>query len=138
MPREWQLFWQCQRSPVLRSQVVAALLAGTVIEVERLPRALLADVAVLATVTRTCCDAEIVDDYQALLQRVEEVWQEPTWTCRTFDSPYLGWLHFVLLGSVNLEVPEVAWMPDWIEELLEQDMPGYLAPEKKKERKRAA
>ena len=129
MQPAWKTFFACQRSPVLRSQVLLALMAGTPFEVERLPVAALPDVALLATASRSYCEAEIVDDYAALLRRVEEEWGAPDWTCKRFDSPHLCCLDFILKGTTEFVAAEDLYISELTQWLLDQEAPSYFKKE---------
>src|SRR5258708_1661037 len=79
----WAVFFRDQRSPFLRSQLITALMSGHPLELERLTNPVLADVLLLASTTRNYFEAEIIDDWEGLLRKVEEVWKNPMWTRRT-------------------------------------------------------
>lgn len=125
----WEVFFACQRSPVIRSQVIMALMAGTPFEVERLPVAALPDVTLLATASRNYCEAEIVDDYTRLLARLDEEWKRPTWTCQAFDSSHLCCLDFILRGTTEFIAPEDLYIQTLASWALEQEVPKYFKRE---------
>lgn len=128
---DWSRFFYCSRNPVLRSQLLTALLAGTPLTAERLPTAALADAVLLCEGARRYHSAEVVDDFAGLCRRVEEKWAEPTWTARTFDQLYLQ-----AVGSVTrsrsdsaLELPETGWIPNMVGWYLEHGVPEYFRQE---------
>jgi hypothetical protein len=125
----WETFFKCQRSPVLRSQILAALMCGTPFTVDKLPVAALPDVALLATASRGYCEAEIVDDYAALLGRVEEEWRRSEWTCRAFDSSHLNCLDFICKGTREFVALEDAYIPALVRWVLAQEVPQYFKKE---------
>lgn len=125
----WESFFSCQRSPVLRSQLLACLMAGQVLEVERLPAAALPDACLIATAAREYHEAEVVDDYARLLTRTDEVWRQSDWTCRTFDSPHLSWLDFILKGLREFDDPTERYIPDFVAWALGQEVPVYFKKE---------
>lgn len=86
--QQWETFFARQRSPVLRSQVITALQAGTPFAYEAVPTAALLDVAVVARVCRYHHTAEVVDDYTSLLRRIDELWKRPDWTTKVFDQAH--------------------------------------------------
>lgn len=127
----WQVFFRLQRSPVLRSEMLTALMSGTQLLAERIPNALLLDVALLATASRRYLEAEIVDDYAALLRRVEEKWAAPDWTARVFDSIHANYVSGLLKGwAMDMEqLDEVTYVPKMTQWYLEHDVPGYFVKE---------
>lgn len=131
-PLCWESFFQCQRHPVLRSQVLAALMSGTVLEVERLPSPALLDVLLLATAARETCNAEIVSDYDALRTRVEEEWSKPDWTTRVFSSAHGRWANCILKGTKDFDSPEEAYIPSMVSWFMNHDAPQYIAKEAKR------
>jgi hypothetical protein len=125
----WTTFFRDQRNPVLRSQLITALMAGKQLEVERLPVSVLLDVVVLSMAARTYHDAEIIDDYQALLRRTDELWKDPMWTKRTFDQFHMSVADFIIRGSSEFVCYEDQYIPDLVGWLLEHDPPAYLERE---------
>lgn len=125
----WELFFRDQRSPVLRSQLITALMSGHQLEVERLPVAVLLDVVLLSMTTRNYLDAEVVDDYQLLLNRTEEKWKDPMWTCRVFDQTHTNAAGFILRGSDKFVCTEDMYIPSLVEWLLEHEPPQYFSEE---------
>jgi hypothetical protein len=129
-PLCWETFFQCQRSPALRSQLLAALLSGTQIVVERLPQQMLLDVVLLAFAARVYCDSEIVDNWAELLRRTEEEWERPDWTCRIFDSIHTSAANNIVHGQVsNFTCAEEQYIPDMAQWYLDHDLPEYFSRE---------
>jgi hypothetical protein len=123
----WEDFFRCQRSPVLRSQLLTALMAGTPLVVDRLPSASLLDVVLLATAARNHCDAEIVDDYAALLQRARDEWAAPGWTALVFDQQHGNKANYILQGSDWFDNHEESYIPDMVAWYLRQtDAPAVF------------
>jgi hypothetical protein len=128
--REWMQFFKCQTSPVLRSQLVTALLSGRLLEAERVPSQVLLDLALLSTASRQECNAEIVDDYRVLLRRVSREWGAPDWTARRMWSIHAATADFIVLGAeVTFEDPEVRYLPALVAWYLNQDVPRYFKKE---------
>jgi hypothetical protein len=126
-PRCWESFFKCQPSPVFRSQLLAGLMAGVKIEVARIPTSTLLDAVLLATAARTCCDAEIVDDYQSLLDRARDAWRAPDWTCHVFSSTHAAKADFILTqGMTDFVCAEDAYIPEMVSWYLRQDAPDYF------------
>lgn len=125
----WTVFFRDQRSPFLRSQLITALMSGHALEVERLPTATLADAVMLSMTARCYHEAEIIDDYQALLSKTNEVWKDPMWTRRTFDQFHLGAVSFILMGSTEFVCHEDKYVPGLVGWLLEQEPPDYFSKE---------
>lgn len=125
----WPLFFRCQRNPFLRSQLITALMAGTQLELARLPNAVLADVVLLAMVSREYHQAEIIDDYAGLLERINEVWRNPEFTHRTFDSIHLSTVSFITMGTNQIHCAEEQYIPDLVEWYLTRDAPDYFTKE---------
>lgn len=129
-PLCWETFFQCQRSPVLRSQLLAALLNGTRLVVERLPQSALLDAVLLGFAARVYCEAEIVDNWAELLRRTEEEWERPDWTCRIFDSIHTSAANNIVKGQVsNFTCVEEQYIPDMVQWYLEHDLPEYFSQE---------
>lgn len=125
----WELFFRDQRAPFVRSQLVTAIMAGRVLEVERLPVIALLDAVLLATAARVYLEAEIIDDYQTLLRRADDAWKDPMWTCRVFDQTHSAAANFVIQGSTEFKCYEEAYIPDFVARMLEQDPPVYFKKE---------
>lgn len=128
---DWPRFFYCSRSPVLRSQLLTALLAGTPLTAERLPTTALADAVLLCEGARRYHAAEVVDDFAGLCRRVEEKWAEPAWTTRVFDQLYLNAVGFVtrFRSDCALEMPETGWIPEMVGWYLEHGVPEYFRRE---------
>lgn len=126
-PRCWESFFMCQPSPVLRSQLLTALMAGTVLEAECVPTSALLDVVLLATAAREHCNAEIVDDYEALLQRTRDEWNRPDWTTRVFDSIYANKANQILQGRTEFH-SECEYVPRMVAWYLAHEAPELLEP----------
>ena len=125
----WEAFFKCQRNPFLRSQILAALMSGTQLELARLPNAALADVVLLATVSREYHDAEIIDDYEGLLERVRELWKLSEFTHRTFDSIHLSTVSFITMGTKQISCVEEKYIIDLVEWYLNHDAPTHFTKE---------
>lgn len=123
----WRTFFCRQRHPLLRSNVTATLMAGRVMEVERLPKAALLDALLLAFTARTYFDAEVVDDFPALLRRADEVWREPGWSCRVFDQAHCAVADFIIRGSAEFVCREDLYIPAMVGRILAEDPPAYFA-----------
>lgn len=132
----WELFFQCQRNPVLRSQLITALMGGTPLIVERVPTALWLDLVLVATTTRECLEAEIVDDYAGLLRMTDERWRDPLFTSRVFWSIHAGRADFIVRsGGTDVdglwEDPETAYLPGLMTAYLESPgVPEYFVEER--------
>ncbi len=125
----WSFFFQCQRNPVLRSQLITSLMAGQPLEVERLPAAMLLDVTLLATATREYHEAEIIDDYHSLIRTTEEHWRDPMWTVRVFDQTHLCKADYVLRGATEFVTLEDSYIPALAGWYLGHDVPTYFSKE---------
>ncbi len=124
---DWEVFFSRQRSPVLRSQMITAMMAGRPLEVERLPAAALLDAVVLSMAMRSYHEAEVVDDYAALLRRADAAWQDPMWTCRVFDQYHCNIASFIVrMGNAEFVAYEDLYVPDYAARLLSQDVPEYF------------
>ncbi len=116
-PLAWETFFRCQPNPVLRSQLITALLAGVPLQVDRIPTPVLLDAVLLAFAARTYCEAEIVDDFQTLCDRAEEEWRQPDWTTKVFSQLHACAANFIINhGSKSFSgveeqyiVPMVRW-----------------------------
>ena len=131
-PLCWETFFRCQKAPLLRHQILMALMAGTPFCVERLPSAVLLDVLLVATAARQDCGAEVVDDYDGLVTRVRAAWARPDWTCRVFDSIHLDKANCILDGRTEFICSEDVYIPNMVGWYLQQDVPEYVAKELKK------
>lgn len=130
----WERFFQHQRSPMLRSQLLTALMTGgKPLEVESLPSAVLLDTLLLAAVARQEHEAEIVDDYDGLLARVNREWAEPAWTCKRFDQRHSGLASLIAIGnSVTFTDPDVEYLVTMVGTYLNQDAaPEFFGKVKK-------
>jgi hypothetical protein len=141
-PLCWESFFRCQRSPILRSQLLTALMAGTQLVMERVPTSGLLDALLLSTATRNYCEAEIIDDYDGLLVRTAETWKRPDWSTKVFSSMHANAANFILLGTKEFNCAEDAYIPAMVGWYLQQDPPDYFSHEMTeadlKKRKRAA
>jgi hypothetical protein len=125
----WELFSRCQRSPVLRSQLFTALMAGTPLELDRLLSTVLADTVLLCMVSRVYHQAEIIDDYQGLLDKVSDAWRNPEFTHRVFDSIHLSTVSFITQGTAELKCVEDQYIVDMVQWYLEHEAPVYFSKE---------
>lgn len=126
----WEFFFRQQRSPLTRSQLITALMSGHQLEVERLPVGALLDAVVLASTTRVYHEAEVVDDFHALLRRTDAAWKDPLWTCRTFDQTHCNVASFIIMaGKTEFTAWEDLYIPDLVGWLLEHDPPEYFSAE---------
>ena len=125
----WEVFFSRQRNPFLRSQLITALMAGKTLEIERLPRPVLLDVVMLAAATRYYLDAEIIDDYNALLRHTDTEWKDPLWTARTFDQMHCSTADFVLRGAEEFVCAEDQYVPELANFYLQHDPPVYFSKE---------
>lgn len=126
----WEFFFMCQRHPVLRSQLVTSLMAGSQVDAERVPVHLLLDAVLLATAAREFHEAEVVTDYQRLLERTEEEWRRPDWTCKVFDSIHGDRADAIINRGVrDFPTPESAYVPALAGWLLGHDVPEYFSEE---------
>jgi len=125
----WDNFFKCQRCPVLRSQLITSLMAGKLLEVERLPKAALLDAVLIAMTTREYHQAEVIDDYTALCRLTNEEWKDPMWSCKVFDQNHLGTADFVVRGSNEFVCHEDQYIPGLIGWFLGHDVPEYFVKE---------
>lgn len=125
----WNLFFRDQRSPVLRSQLITALMSGHPLEVERLPTRTLLDAVLLAMTARNYFESEIIDDYNALLRRTDTAWKDPLWTKRTFDQLHMGVCDFILRGATEFKCYEDMYIPELVRWMLENEPPQYFVEE---------
>jgi hypothetical protein len=126
---DWEFFFRDQRAPLLRSQLITALMAGRVLEVDRLPTAALLDAVVLSMTARAYLDAEIVDDYAALLRRTDTAWRDPMWTRRMFDQTHIAAADFIVRGATEFKCFEDMYLPAFVGRMLELDPPSYFKRE---------
>lgn len=132
LPRRsaWELFFACQRNPVVRSQLITGLMAGTKLQFERVPTVALLDAVLLCTAAREFCAAEIIDDYEELLSRTKAEWERPEHTHRDFDSQHGRWAGCIVFhGARDFETPEERYVPGFVSWLLSQDAPEYFVRE---------
>lgn len=125
----WDIFFRDQRSPVLRSQLITALMSGHPLEVDRLPAAALLDVVLISMAARNYHEAEIIDDYNALLRRTDETWKDPMWTRRTFDQTHMAVADFIIRGTNEFKCSEDLYIPNLVQWFLENDPPSYFSEE---------
>lgn len=126
----WSFFFSCQRNPILRSQVLTALMAGVPLEIARLPTEVLLDVVLIATATREFHEAEVVDSYDELLTLTEEAWKRPDWTTKVFDSIHCNWADSILnRGRRDFDSPETKYVPSLVGWYLTHDAPVYFKKE---------
>jgi len=104
-------------------------MAGKQMEVERLPAASLLDVVVMSSATRNYHEAEIIDDFHALLRRTSDAWKSPTWCRKTFDQTHANAASFILMGLTEFVTLEDSYIPDLAGWLLEHDPPEYFTKE---------
>lgn len=123
--QEWEVFFSCQRHPILRSQLITAMMSGTVLDADRVPTGLLLDALLIATAARTDHNAEVVNTYDALVTRVREEWSKPDWTCRVFSSQHANKANWILQGQVEFCCAEDVYIPQYVGWLLQQDAPAY-------------
>jgi hypothetical protein len=127
--RCWESFFRCQKSPILRSQMLTTLMAGTPLQMEHLPMASLLDALLLAFTARTYCEAELIDDYEGLKRRTDDTWKRADWTTKMFDSIHVRAANFIILGSEELAACEEAYIPTMVAWYLGHDVPQYFAHE---------
>jgi len=128
-PRCWESFFQCQKSPILRSQMLTVLMAGTPLESEHVPTAALLDALLLAFTARTYCEVELIDDYEDLKRRTDDTWKRADWTTKVFDSIHACAANFIILGSEELAAAEEAYIPTMVSWYLGHDVPQYFVKE---------
>lgn len=121
----WESFFACQHSPIIRSTLLTCLMAGTVLQVERIPASALLDAVLLATAARKM-EAEIVDDYDALLSRAEEVWSKPDFTHKVMDNTHGRWANCIIKGQRDF-FDEEQYIPRMVEWYCGQEVPKYMA-----------
>jgi hypothetical protein len=126
----WDFFFRDQRSATLRSMLVASIMAGRPLEMERLPAGALLDVVLLGCACRVVHQAEVVDDWEALLRRTNEEWKNPLWTRKTFDQVHSGTASFIALqGRSEFLNFEESYIPDLAGWILAHEPPEYFARE---------
>jgi hypothetical protein len=126
----WEVFFQCQRSPVLRSQMLTTLMAGTALQAECVPTSSLLDAVLISFAARVYCEAEVVDDYARLLERTEELWRAPDWTSRVFNSIHGNTANFIINhGAREFVCAEEQYVPLMARWYLEHDCPEYFETE---------
>jgi len=153
-PKCWESFFRAQRHPVLRSQCLTALMAGTPIVVDRVPTPALLDVLLLAFTARTYHEAEIVAlgtpllasegdlvpegdgaadapgaAWDALKDRIREEWARPDFTSRVFASIHGRWADAILRGAEEFSCAEELYIPAMVEWYLAQQVPEYFSVE---------
>jgi hypothetical protein len=145
MIAHWDIFFRCQRYPILRSQVLVALMAGTVTPTERVPVAALLDVFVLATAARERVDADIVDNYAELERRVREEWDGERF--HVMSSQHGNCASSIVYLNADRKAifdrPEDSYIPAMLSKLFEvEEVPQYIGQEmteeKQPKRKKAA
>ena len=122
----WETFFRCQRSPVLRSQVLTTLMAGTPLEAERVPAGSLLDAVLISFTARAYCNVEVVDDYDALCSRTNEIWARPDFTHKMFSSAHGCAASFILRGSREFHAAEEGYIPAMVGWYLGHDVPNYF------------
>lgn len=132
----WTVFFRCQRHPILRSQLIVALIAGQQLTVARVPTALLLDLFVMATAAREFHDAEIVDSYDELVTVVKEIWNSPEYTAARMDQQHSNLASSILFLDSEVksifERPEDRYVPALVAAYLEMEaVPVYMTPRKK-------
>jgi hypothetical protein len=125
----WRQFFMCQRDPVLRSQLLTAMMAGTRLDYERLAVRMLPDVVLFSAAARWYHNAEVVDDYRGLLRRTDEIWKQPDWTTRTFNSIHGLWVTYLIRGTEDFETPEQRVIPPLVGWYLNAEPPSYFSEE---------
>lgn len=125
----WSIFFRDQRAPFLRSQMITALMSGHQLEVERLPAASLLDAVLLSMTARNYHEAEIIDDFNALLRRTDDLWRDPMWTRRVFDQTHTGAADFIIRGMTQFVCAEDMYIPELTQWFLEHDPPKYFSEE---------
>ena len=124
----WEIFFYEQRNPVLRSQMLTILMAGTPMEAERVPKAALLDALLLAYAARRYYSAEIIDDFQVLVERVKEEWERPTWTTKVFSNSHANAAAFIVYqGARSLDDCEHQYLLNMVEWYLGHDCPAYFS-----------
>lgn len=132
-PRCWEAFFMCQKNPIWRSQLITSMMAGTQLHAESVPNALLLDLLLFATASRYYLQAEIVDDYEALKQRVREEWAKPDWTTKVFSQTHARWCNCILNGATQFDCPEEKYIPDMVSWYIEHNPPVYFVEEFKEQ-----
>jgi len=128
-PRAWECFFRDQPFPVFRSQLLTALMAGTPLDVEHIPVRALADVAIIAAVSRYFCNAEVVTDWKALISKVRELWDAPTFSHKVFSNMHLRALASVIYHNSEQSAfsdHDELYLPELVRWYLEQETPDYF------------
>lgn len=136
MTRQAEHFLSGIYHPINRSNLVLALAAGTVIQVDSLPVDLLPTVTLLAVIGVRRFNQQIVDDYVALLRRMREVLAAAN-AARTIEETGERFNHpeFHLVSCLVCmfleeeggarwldDFPEAWYMPAVYEELINTDL----------------
>ena len=132
-------------SAVAVSDLVVCLAAGTIMKVDRIPTELLPAVVLLATIGLRGHNQQIIDDYEQLLLRLEEVIkhkEERDVLAASLDERYVPepwpWHPELYLacsisqrgprGEYNLnELPDAEYMFTVYEDLVNADLEAYFA-----------
>jgi hypothetical protein len=128
-PKAWESFFRCQPNPILRSQLLTGLMAGTRLETERIPTPALLDAVLIAAAARQAHNAEVIDDFQGLLDRTEAAWSRPDWCARVFSSIHGRWADRILKGTQGFDTPEENYIPAFVGWYLDHDPPEYFERE---------
>jgi len=105
-------------------------MAGVKLQAARLPSTALLDAVLIATAARNHCDAEVVDDYQVLVDRIAEAWRAPDWTARVFDSIHAKAADdIVTRGATEFVCAEDQYIDGMVAWYLRQDPPHYFKRE---------
>jgi hypothetical protein len=103
------------------------MMAGTVVETERCSEASLADFLLMAFTSRVYHEAEVVDDYEALLTRIREVWSRSEFTHHVFDSTHLRAAAYIAFQNCEeFSCPEEDYISALIGGWFEVDPPEYF------------
>jgi len=140
-----EYFFQCTRNPVSVSNLIVALAAGTPLQVDRIPPELLAPVVLLSTVGLRVFQQQIVDDYVALFNRMEELWKDCDVTLKLPNGESMQFLHLnpvsglIMDGPRNADyfigdLPELRYVEQMYHEMVE-DTPENLYEQMNKEAK---
>lgn len=108
---------------------MTALMSGHPFETERVPKSALLDVLLIASTTREYLNAEVIDDFAALKERVDETWRDPMWTRRVFDQTHMNAADFILKGTTRFSCHEDQYIPDLVEWMIQNDPPEYFSEE---------
>lgn len=107
MQPETERFLSGIRNPISVSNLITALAAGTVLQVEHIPVDTLPSVVLLATIGLRSFNQQIIDDYQLLLEKMEAAFKDTTLTHRDFYHPDL-WL----VSSISQMGPRAEYFLD--------------------------